>query len=550
MGSKWILIRPRNGFQGATQVHNKMMLIGADTPKSALLAANGNPLPSAQMAALRFARQIGLISAMLIPALGACASSANTTSEPGDASSALTISKLKVSQVQGDATVQSGNRIEPLEQGMTLQTGQPIQLSDNARAALNLARDALFELGPKSRLIALELPGHGNLGRNTDFRLESGHLRVILADHALSTELPLGISLGSWVAQIQPGEYFLESRGEDITACVSRGSLHLGGAEAVESDIPAGACLRLSPLEPPRRYAMTQTHWETLRKTQNLDLALKMLKADQIVPQVTARDPSIKVSGSQAKRSAPNGAAEEVSPETEQPARQQVGAVKQTPAPARPEEQSVSDLSQTAEMVGSEAQVQTSGLGSQNPAEFPVLAPLQQKEALDTVKVPPRPASLAASPPQAAAEVRLPPGVSPVNRATETPLTSAAIFRQHWGAAHEAQTTGPIPPVQNAETEFSTNPPVIPQGPVPPQAPNGEWIVNVSSHSLPEDANAQIAALEKAGYVASLRTEIVRGLNSYRVVIAGIESEETANASAEDLKAQHGMSSAWVLRVR
>lgn len=516
-----------------------MKLIRADTSEPDSAAAIRKPFPSAQMTALRLARRIGFISAMLMPALSACASASDTPFEHRDASPAQTVSKLKVSQLQGDATVQSGNRIQSLEQGMTLQTGQPIQLSDNARAALNLARDALFELGPKSRLIALKLPGHENSGRNTAFRLESGHLRVILANHALSTELPLGISLGSGVAQIQPGEYFLESIGEDITACVSRGSLYLGGSEVVESDIPTGTCLRLSPLEPPRRYAMTQTHWETLRKTQNLDLALKMLNADQIAPLIAVPDPSLKVSGSQARRSAPNGAADEFSPGSEQPARQQVGAVKQgkTPVPASFEEKAASDLSQAAESVGSEVRVPTSGLVTQSPVSFPVMAPLEQKEVLATVRVPPTAASLATTSEPATAEVLLPP-------------PSAATFGQQGGAAHEPQATGPIPPVQNPETNFSAHTPVIPQGPIRLQAQNGEWIVNVSTHSLPEDANAQIAALEKAGYVASLRTEIVRGLNSYRVVIAGIESEETAIESAEDLKSQHGMSSAWVLRVR
>lgn len=75
-----------------------------------------------------------------------------------------------------------------------------------------------------------------------------------------------------------------------------------------------------------------------------------------------------------------------------------------------------------------------------------------------------------------------------------------------------------------------------------------EWIVNVVTVSDPDSARDHVERLTEAGFPAQVRTDVVRGRTSYRVVIASIPNEEGARRVADLISSRLGYRTAWPLQ--
>lgn len=80
--------------------------------------------------------------------------------------------------------------------------------------------------------------------------------------------------------------------------------------------------------------------------------------------------------------------------------------------------------------------------------------------------------------------------------------------------------------------------------------PRNDWMINVVSVRDPGSADGYARSLISAGYPARVRSETVRGLPSYRVVVLGIQNGAAAEGMAEQLRTQKGFTDAWVLQRR
>ncbi len=100
-------------------------------------------------------------------------------------------------------------------------------------------------------------------------------------------------------------------------------------------------------------------------------------------------------------------------------------------------------------------------------------------------------------------------------------------------------------PLTNPDPQIAPSPDIAPPETEPAHP---TWIVNVASfpdHALAERA---VSKLKDAGFVATIREEIVRARTSYRVVVAGLASEEQATSATRRLVKELGFTTAWTLR--
>ena len=429
--------------------------------------------------------------------------------------------ELKLWQLQGNASLQQGTDIKPVSEGAIIQTGQPIQVRESSSARLRLGGDALFELGPGARLIALSLPGHGNSGLSTGLRLERGYMRVVLAKDDRVTQLPAEISLGRWVAQIQSGEYFFDARDDRVGVCLSVGSLRLGGPTRTTATMAAGHCFDLVPGRPPEKLAMTESGWAMLRSEQDLALAIQHSLHERAEARVAVLE------------------------------RESVDGIK---TPNKPEAQApdLEIAAVTADVIESAA---SSAISANTfHLELPdARVPMPDVRPQPVVVITSAPTSSSESIETSAPEIARMPDLG-AGQQIDARVIEAA------------QRDVSAPPIVRASSEITMLEPPAPRdwttdtgledstGTSMRQMPDrmlpGEWIVNVSSHSSHDAANERVDNLESFGFIATVRSEIVRGLNSYRVVIQGIESEEIANSVVSDLQTKHGLGSAWAYRVR
>lgn len=132
------------------------------------------------------------------------------------------------------------------------------------------------------------------------------------------------------------------------------------------------------------------------------------------------------------------------------------------------------------------------------------------------------------------------PGLSPAGAADARAFPASATPAAATPAAAPASLDFVGPP-----------PPAGPGGTAPPPPPPGpEWVVNILSTNDLASAEGHATRLIAAGFAALVRSETVRGRASYRVLVAGIDSEAAANGIARSLAERHGYRTAWVLQKR
>lgn len=181
---------------------------------------------------------------------------------------------LRVTKVRGTATVRRNNRPVTLKDGDTIAPGEPIQVGKGASMRLNLGEQGLFELGSGARLIAQRLPEATLLGaRDTSLRLERGYLRIVWAEPSSLRRWPLDVSVASWGASLQPGEYFFGASTDAATACSTTGEIQLKGNPQTLPDQPA-RCVSLQARGAARVMTPPDATWESVRKGFTLRPAL------------------------------------------------------------------------------------------------------------------------------------------------------------------------------------------------------------------------------------------------------------------------------------
>ena len=471
------------------------MAFGSD--HSAFLCCDGRM--SAPMQSWLHSRVPGRSVLWTLPVLfAACAPTLKKETAALETASVAPI-ELKVQQLEGEGSLQRGPRTEALVAGIAVGTGEPVQLAGHSSAQLNLGGDALLELGSGGRLIALTLPGHGRSGLRSGFRLEKGYLRIVVTEEDRISALPLEVSLGRWVAQLQAGEYFFDVDQDRSTVCSSAGHLSLLGAQEIAESHAEGACILLSDDQPVQQQRMTASGWTLLRDSQDLPLSLQQSKQEITAQQHAQR-------------------------------RHEVEQDRVARAPAQPA---------TAHHDASRRPASETKPGL-SPDDLHLSLPTVESRQEYVVSVPER-AIRDLPMPDTATEGHLDiakmPAVSQGDRIDTRPLSGTA---RSTPAAHS-------PP---GATRVSTeHPDAVLDAPAERPLP-GQWIINVSTHASLDQANARVAELESVGHQAVVRAEIVRGLNSYRVVIEGLRSDAQAQSVVAELQSRHGLRSAWAFRVR
>ncbi len=514
------------------------------------------------MGALRVASLMNVLGAVgltaVLAVLGACANLQGTGTPISTSSPTMDPIQLAIWQLQGDATLQQATQVEDVAEGAQIMTGQPLQIGQDSSARLRMGGDALLELGSEARLIALSLPGHENSGLRSGFRLEQGYLRLVLAKQDRVTELPVEVSLGRWVAQIEAGEYFFDARDQRASVCVSVGSLKLSGAKPSKATASANTCLNLIPDMSPRKHAMTESGWALLRTGQQVAQAIEHSNQERVEVDMAAlrRQTQDAQSSARSSPAPPPAPSATWSDKTTTAAQSAV-----TPRPVHSQDfhLRLPESEIPLQVVGPQAPVFVTTSPAESPSPSGNSTGEFVSEPTTSVDSSPPPQAIATASPAAvefarmpdidagaqvdASSVRLAQADSQNSPPRSAPTTSAPV------TASVASLSTPVPQ--------SVNPPVQAAPafdgfvePAPEVILPGEWIVNVSSHSNLDVAQERVEKLESAGFIAAVRSEIVRGLNSYRVVIQGIESEEVADSVVSDLQSKHGLQSAWAFRVR
>lgn len=454
---------------------------------------------------------------------------------------------LQVDQVLGAVSVQRDGRIEELQPGFLVFNRERVLLTSRARADLALSRYGEIDIassgaGPGA-LSFEKLPfSSWAVDLETRMRLERGLLRVRWARASEAQDWPVSVVIDQWSAQLGNGEFLFRRDERGILVCNVAGSIEI-------SDEPAGqrqtlkpnSCARMGPGESAQNAKLEGSDWSELQVA--------------ILPS----EPGESFSNS---RNLPSAAGPPVSSSARIP-------IDTPPLPAPPSSADPVAIAQTAPTIGS---VPGPADPEQVAAAAPAAAPdLGLPESTPVVKAPtPAPAAAPVAPPPVemkpgekipAAAQNAPPveapapaaAAAPSGKAPTPPPASDARAPSAPPVSMRPLAQADIPVVAPGTTMVAKAPPVtmpVTAG-APPTAPTGpEWIVNVMTVTDPDVAKQHLATLTEAGYPASLRTEMVRGRASYRVIIGGIGNEQGARRTAQLLASKMGYTAAWPLQKR
>lgn len=180
---------------------------------------------------------------------------------------------VRVSDLQGTATLQQAGRRVALKPEADIGENQPVQVGAKSSLRLSLGKRALFELGPNSRVVVHQLPRDGSGGvRATWLRLEQGYLRVLASDDR--ADAPIEVSFSRWAAKLEAGEYFFDSRENAASACASRGPLRLSGVPEWTPQNLQEPCVNLEARRAPVEIALREDDWAILRSKRRLQPTL------------------------------------------------------------------------------------------------------------------------------------------------------------------------------------------------------------------------------------------------------------------------------------
>ncbi|MDT8376869.1 MAG: SPOR domain-containing protein [Mariprofundaceae bacterium] len=125
-------------------------------------------------------------------------------------------------------------------------------------------------------------------------------------------------------------------------------------------------------------------------------------------------------------------------------------------------------------------------------------------------------------------------------RLTGTPTIEAAA---PLGAEPATVQGAAVEPVEEAVLQSE---PITPQTPVSSAPPNGDWVVNISSHAKEDLAIRENARLQSLGLNTEIHTARIKERTWYRVQITGFASKDEAKAKLMDLQKYPDIKGAWI----
>lgn len=426
---------------------------------------------------------------------------------------------LRVHELRGSATVQSGAQPQPLEPEAEVHENQPVQVGARSTLRLALGQRALLDLGPNSRVVVHKLPRDGKgEERATWLRLERGYLRVLWSDARGDT--PMEVSFGRWAARIGAGEHFFDSRDRGASACSTNGTMSLSGVPEWTPKSLSEPCVALEPYRAPVEIALSEKDWTTLRTRHRLQPTLARAAQQQASLAAARLDRqdmhTVAWKPATVPDALPDGPPAPVSEpvSSSPPAVQELAFAPPTPAAV--------DAALEPAPVPTLAVDAPDPLASMNavaPTPAPVLKWTENIEFDASDRDPVAPA------------VTAPETIDPAAVPIATPETDAQQ-RVAYAPA----------PQEEAAAAVTAVPTTLPEG------DRAEWIVNVATYATPELAQQHAQLLVAENLDAAVRHEKVRGRSSYRVVIEGLPTEAAAQSAIADLGARYGVRSAWAMR--
>lgn len=429
---------------------------------------------------------------------------------------------LQVEGLNGAVTIRRAGRDITAQPGYLVFNEERVTAAAGARAKLTLASYGRLDLVSIDRLDASlmteRLPySVSSADLSTRFRLDAGALAVRwtrpAAAQISSSSWPVSILMGEWSVVLSSGEYLFRRSGENAIACNVAGSTSISDGKDWKFTLEAGKCLRLD--RNPQLVDFEPTEWV------GVDLPVAVPNAAErriaapvlVAPMRPNAGYGPATLGSGHEYSVPAGA-----PITQADSRSR-DSVPRVDKPAEP----LRGLVRTPSGDGS--RVATVQPPQASPGVEPPAAP----------PAAPRPAQ-----PAPAGDVALAP-----------PPTSAGVIAptiaSQPGAEKSAKKAADA--LSETATAEKSAPDTVP-GSSPDLAPDTEWLINVVSVSDPVDAERHRRRISAKGYRTSLRTELVRGRPSYRVVVDGLENAEAADSAVQLLSSQLGYTAAWILHKR
>lgn len=418
---------------------------------------------------------------------------------------------LQVEQTMGPVHLERHGRATELKPGFLVLSDDRVTLPPRSRVDLQLSRYGEIDLvGTELSPAAMSferLPfSTWAVDLETRMRLESGVMRLHWRRAADAADWPFGVLLGPWALSLGNGEFLFRRDERGTLACNVSGSIELSDEASEQSKaIAPGHCQSLSPDGAQEVYALRAGDWSELQ------VAFLPMELDEQKASVP----------SQPQPPAP-------------PAPESAAAPVLAPQGAGPD-----DLATTSEP---------------SPAMPQAPAPASAAGIVPPVVLEPSP-ELAASIP-AAPSIPVPPATEPAPAATPAPESTpppvaAAAPPVSQRPLADAVLPPPPPGTPPGTSVGGTPPPAsLPMDAAPPSLTGPEWIVNVTSVTDPAAARRHLEALNEAGYPATMRTEMVRGRASYRVIISGISNEQGARRTAQLLSSKMGYTTAWPLQKR
>ncbi|MGQ0698256.1 MAG: SPOR domain-containing protein [Panacagrimonas sp.] len=458
---------------------------------------------------------------------------------PGSAKTQEPSRILKVEDMSGDVMIQRAGRELWAQPGYLVFHEERVALRQGARLGLRLAAHGRIDLAPianQAALITDKLPfSSWAVDLTTRLRLESGALRVAWSRPTDDAKWPFSVLLGPWIADISSGEYLFRRSGGETLACNVSGRLTISDGGNWEYPVSAQSCLRLD--RGPATRQLAATDWPELEPRLLAAVTAPVRTASGAATQPAASEQGLGLA-----------AALEVALAAEPPG---AGTSEAVPADAdsgstkRPEDQSPVAAGEakaavpvavppTAASPVAQGEVALAAGAAAPPAMTKSTAVISSPGAVIGAPPSPGPADLSRNP-------------VPVPNAGSAP----APVEETATAATTGSATAATPATPETQAPAGAATDVAVTSPAPTAPPPGpEWIVNVTSFSSPVEADEHVQILVKAGYPASLRTEMVRGRASYRVVVQGLTSQQAAERTVGLLADKMGYTTAWVLQKR
>lgn len=427
---------------------------------------------------------------------------------------------LSVRSVEGAVGVQREGQTVPLEAGAALGSQDSVMASPDSRAQMSLGRYGGLEfvpVGGYGSLTVEKLPfSSWAADLSTELKVDGGALRLRWRPTA-NTRWPLTVNLGPWRSEIGAGEFLIRGDQRRGEVCNLAGWIELRDElQGFRAELRPGECFVLRDDDLPEKEPLVVQTWANWWPESSI------LVGEATVPPFPSgererAEPAVRVVG---ESSAPVQVARAPEIVADDAVLDSTAVVADVAAKASPVSQA-REPSRSAPVPGADYARVPSAPGV-----------IESPDRLDAKKI----------------EQQLAPPSQP-SRAVEasSPAASAATAASEPPTA--AVQTEPSPSLESTPESAGAEPSEsVMVAPPPIEGP--EWIVNVMTVTNRTVAVGAVERLREAGYDGALRSETVRGRSSYRVIVAGIESESEAYRTVSLLQTKMGFRGAWALQKR